>query len=50
MNELCQYMDFFDNHDMWHFFSAAGLFFLFMFILTIEDYNKEKPRNRIPVF
>jgi len=49
MNDKC-FMLIFDNHDMWHFFSAAGLFFLFMFILTIEDYNKEKPRNRIPVF
>ena len=49
LNDAC-FMLIFDNHDMWHFFSAAGLFFLFMFILTIEDYNKEKPRNRIPVF
>merc|ERR1719500_60345 len=49
LNDKC-FMLIFDNHDMWHFFSAAGLFFLFMFILTIEDYNKEKPRNRIPVF
>ena len=49
LNDAC-FMLIFDNHDMWHFFSAAGLFFLFMFILTLEDYNKEKPRNRIPVF
>merc|ERR1712107_129851 len=49
LNDAC-FMLIFDNHDMWHFFSAAGLFFLFRFILTLEDYNKEKPRNRIPVF
>ena len=40
----------FDNHDMWHFLSAAGLFYLFMFILTLEDLNMEQPRNKIPVF
>jgi hypothetical protein len=49
LNDIC-YMMIFDNHDMWHFFSAAGLFFLFMFILTIEDLNKERPRHQILVF
>eukprot|EP00092_Neocalanus_flemingeri_P029565 GFUD01032111.1.p1 GENE.GFUD01032111.1~~GFUD01032111.1.p1 ORF type:complete len:873 (+),score=223.26 GFUD01032111.1:44-2662(+) len=49
LNDSC-YMLIFDNHDMWHFLSAAGLFYLFMFILTIEDYNMPQPRNTIPVF
>jgi len=49
LNADC-FMLIFDNHDMWHFFSASSLFFLFMFIMTIEDYNKEKPRQHIPVF
>ena len=49
LNDVC-FMMIFDNHDIWHFLSAAGLFFMFMFILTIEDYNKAKPRHLIPVF
>ena len=40
----------FDNHDLWHFCSAAGLFFLFIFLLTLEEKNLRVPRNRIPVF
>ena len=49
LNDSCFFM-IFDNHDMWHFLSAAGLFYLFMFILTIEDCNMGQPRNKIPVF
>ena len=49
LNDSC-FMFIFDNHDMWHFLSASGLFYLFMFILTIEDYNMAQPRNKIPVF
>ena len=49
LNDSCFYL-IFDNHDMWHFLSAAGLFYLFMFILTIEDCNMAQPRNRMPVF
>lgn len=42
----------FDNHDMWHFLSAAGLYQHFMFLLTLEDYNISymKQRNFITVF
>jgi hypothetical protein len=49
LNEDCA-VGMFDNHDMWHFLSAAGLFYVFMFILTLEDANTGVPRNRIPVF
>ena len=49
LNEAC-YVSIFDNHDLWHFLSAAGLFFLFMFILTLEDYNKARRREKIRVF
>jgi len=42
----------FDNHDMWHFLSAAGLYQHFMFLLTLEDYNISymKQRKLITVF
>jgi len=40
----------FDNHDMWHLLSAQGLFYTFMFILTMEDNNIGVPRDKIPVF
>ena len=50
MNELCQYMNFFDNHDMWHFLSATSLFLNFMMLLTIDDDLHLKPREQIPVF
>ena len=49
LNGSCFFL-IFDNHDMWHFLSAAGLFSLFMFILTMEDYNLSQPRNKIAVF
>lgn len=49
MNQPCLWL-IFDNHDLWHFFSAGGLFNLFMFILTLEDNNRAQPRNKIPVF
>ena len=41
---------FFDNHDLWHFASAAGLFFNFMMVLTLEDDNIETPWENIKVF
>ena len=40
----------FDNHDLWHFFSATGLFFIFMMVLTIEDNNAETSWDKIRVF
>ena len=50
MNELCQYMDFFDNHDMWHFLSSAALFLAFVFLLTIDDDLLLVDRDKIEVF
>jgi len=49
-NELCHVMDFFDNHDMWHFFSATALFLAFIFLLTIDDDLLLTDRNKIEVF
>jgi len=50
MNELCQFMDFFDNHDMWHFLSATSLFLAFIFLLTIDDDLLLTDRTNIKVF
>ncbi|XP_070549049.1 SID1 transmembrane family member 1-like [Ptychodera flava] len=50
-NRDCLLFDFYDDHDVWHFLSACGLFFTFMTLLTLDDdvdYNK--PRNEIPAF
>ena len=37
MNDICYVMDFFDNHDMWHFTSATALFLAFIGLLTVDD-------------
>jgi len=49
-NELCNVLDFFDNHDMWHFFSATALFLSFIFLLTIDDDLLLTEREKIEVF
>ena len=38
------------RHDIWHFLGGAGVFFVFMFIITIDDDIKYKDRNAINVF
>ena len=38
------------RHDLWHFFGGAGLFFIFMFILTIDEDIRYKERDKIAVF
>ena len=40
----------FIRHDIWHFLGSAGLFFMFLFILTIDEDIKYKKRDKIPVF
>ena len=30
-------LNFFDNHDLWHFLSSFCLFFALMFLLTLDD-------------
>ncbi|XP_050526064.1 SID1 transmembrane family member 1-like isoform X2 [Daktulosphaira vitifoliae] len=49
-NTPCTFMDFYDNHDVWHFLSAASLFLSFMVLLTLDDDVSLKPRSSIPVF
>ena len=50
MNELCNFMNFFDNHDLWHFISATALFLSFIFLLTIDDDLLQTQRQNIEVF
>ena len=40
----------FDYHDVWHFTSSLGLFFVLMAVLTIEDNNNNTKWNDIHVF
>jgi hypothetical membrane protein len=42
MFTLC-YTGIFDAHDLWHFLSALGIFFMFMFILTLGKRLKYSP-------
>lgn len=49
LNDVCTVW-FFDKHDIWHFFGAFGLLFLFMSILTLEDNNTSTLWTKIPVF
>ena len=49
LNDKCA-MLIFDNHDLWHFLSATGLFFTFMMVLTIEDNNMKTSWDQIRVF
>ena len=38
------------RHDIWHFLGGAGLFFVFLFILTIDEDIKYRFRTEIAVF
>jgi hypothetical protein len=40
----------FDEHDLWHLTSAFTMFFVFMFLLTLEDDNIFTPRDQLPIF
>jgi len=49
-NEMCQFMDFFDNHDMWHFTSSIALFLAFLGLLIVDDDILFTKRDQIRVF
>jgi len=50
MNRECIFLNFFDGHDIWHFMGAAGVFFAFLCIFTLDEDLKGKKRNTIIVF
>ena len=47
LNVECALLDFYDSHDLWHFFSAAGIF---MALLNIDDDILFVPRDKIEIF
>ncbi|XP_054001522.1 SID1 transmembrane family member 2-like isoform X1 [Hylaeus anthracinus] len=49
-NKPCRVLNFFDNHDIWHFLSALAMFFSFMGLLTLDDDLIDVHRSQIPVF
>ncbi|XP_076277521.1 SID1 transmembrane family member 1 [Lasioglossum baleicum] len=49
-NQPCVLLNFFDNHDIWHFLSAFAMFFSFMVLLTLDDDLVDVHRSQIPVF
>ncbi|XP_071070918.1 SID1 transmembrane family member 1 isoform X3 [Dasypus novemcinctus] len=49
-NRECILLDFFDDHDIWHFLSATALFFSFLVLLTLDDDLDVIRRDQIPVF
>ncbi|XP_032906990.1 SID1 transmembrane family member 1 isoform X5 [Catharus ustulatus] len=49
-NRPCILLGFFDDHDVWHFLSAAALFFSFLVLLTLDDDLDTMRRDKIPVF
>nr|CAD7463842.1 unnamed protein product [Timema tahoe] len=49
-NHTCDIWDFYDKHDIWHFLSAASMFFSFMVLLTLDDDLIRVHRSNIPVF
>ncbi|XP_066991155.2 SID1 transmembrane family member 1 [Anabrus simplex] len=48
-NQPCE-ISFYDKHDIWHFLSAASMFFSFMVLLTLDDDLTYVHRSKIPVF
>ncbi|GJQ83380.1 hypothetical protein Trydic_g18161 [Trypoxylus dichotomus] len=50
LNSNCVFMNFYDNHDLWHLLSAPGMFFIFMFLMHLDDDLAEVPRNQIKAF
>lgn len=46
----CILFDFFGPHDMWHLLSAPSVFFMYIFVLCIDDDLKCVPRRSIPIF
>lgn len=49
-NQQCKILDFYDNHDIWHFLSAIAMFMSFNILLTLDDGLSKTPRKNIKVF
>ena len=49
-NSECILGKLYDAHDIWHFFSATGLFFGFVLLLVLDDGIDHIPRKEIYIF
>ncbi|KAM4794743.1 SID1 transmembrane family member 1 isoform 1-T1 [Rhinophrynus dorsalis] len=49
-NRECIFLNFFDEHDIWHVLSATAMFFSFLVLLTLDDDLDVVRRDKIPVF
>ncbi|XP_007905501.1 SID1 transmembrane family member 2 isoform X1 [Callorhinchus milii] len=49
-NRDCILLDFFDDHDIWHFLSSIALFGSFLVLLTLDDDLDRVQRDKIYVF
>eukprot|EP00117_Sycon_ciliatum_P021001 scpid41674/ scgid18548/ SID1 transmembrane family member 1 len=47
LNSDCILLGFYDNHDVWHFFSAVALFFYSLVLMTIDDPLSSVSRDSI---
>ena len=50
LNQPCFFLGFYDFHDIWHFLGGFGVFFTYMFLLTIDEDVKYKRRDQLRVF
>lgn len=46
----CILLDFFDDHDIWHFLSSIAMFGSFLVLLTLDDDLDTVQRDKIYVF
>ena len=44
-NEECSFARFYDEHDMWHFLGAIGLFLTLMMLVTLDDDLRSHPNS-----
>ena len=50
LNHDCILLNFYDYHDFWHFLGSFGLFFMLMFLLTLDDDIASTPQSLIQVW
>ncbi|KYQ92937.1 transmembrane protein [Tieghemostelium lacteum] len=50
LNRPCVVFDYFDTHDVWHFFSSIGLFSIMSIVYFIDFDLRKVPRSLIHVF
>lgn len=50
LNQKCILFNYWDNHDVWHFLSALGIFILLELLLNIDNNLLTKKKSEIPRF